>query len=218
MIGSMTTPLDVLVIESGRGAGDGVARALGTAGHRVHRCRGEHGSGVPCRGVLDVDDCPVERGADVAVVAPVGGDEIAPQVEQAVSCAIRAGVPVVEIGRSPALAPFEPWLAARVDGDDAAAATVGSAARQGFATMEQAVLAMTAPLLVDVGLPAGRATCAVERAGTGLHVSIDLPDEADEATRQAVAVRALAALRDVRRRHDSVNVDVRARAYAGGSA
>jgi hypothetical protein len=33
-----------------------------------------------------------------------------------------------------------------------------------------------------------------------------------------VAVRALAALRDVRRRHDSVNVDVSNPAYAGGSA
>lgn len=214
----MSRPLDVLVIESGRGAGDGVARALDTAGHRVHRCRGEHGPGVPCRGVLDVDDCPVERGADVAVVARVGGDESAPQVEQAVSCAIRAGVPIVEIGRSPALAPFEPWLAARVDGDDAAAAAVWSAARHGFATMEQAVLAMTAPLLVDAGLPADRATCAVERAGTGLRVRIDLPVEADEATRQAVAVRALAALRDVRRRHDSVNVDVHGRAHAGDPA
>ncbi|HEX6425072.1 MAG TPA: hypothetical protein VFZ79_16425 [Acidimicrobiales bacterium] len=214
----MSRPLDVLVIESGRGAGDEVARALDTAGHRVHRCHGEHGAGTPCRGVLDVDDCPVERGTDVAVVAAVGDGEGAPHVEQAVSCAIRAGVPVMEIGRSPALAPFEPWLAARVDGDAAAVGAVGSAARQGFATMEQRVLAMARPLLADLGLPADRARCAVERAGTGLHVRIDLPVEVDEATRQAVAVRALAALRDERRRHDSVNIDVHGSAYAGDGA
>lgn len=201
----MTTRLDVLVI--GSDPGEGVARRLGDAGDRVHRCQGDHGTGTPCRGVIDVDDCPLERGADVAVVAPDGARDD-PLLGQAVSCAIRAGVPVVETGRSPALAAYEPWLAGRYDGDGEVAEAVAAAARRGFATMERAILAMTGPLLDDLGIPRGEVGCTIDRHGTRLHVRIGLPVRVDEAARQAVAVRALAGLRDLRRRHESVNVDV----------
>lgn len=206
MIGGMTKRLDVLVI--GNDPGEGVARRLHAAGHRLQRCESDHGTGTPCRGVIDVDDCPLERGADVAVVAPDGaGDE--PLLGQAVSCAVRAGVPVLETGRSPSLAAFEPWLAGRVDAEGDVEGAVAEAARRGFATMQQAILAMAGPLLDDLGIPRGDVGCAIDRDGNRLLVRIDLPVQADETVRQAVAVRALAGLRDLRRRHESVDVDVR---------
>lgn len=204
----MTRPLDVLVIESHRGAGAVAARTLDAAGHRVHRCT-DHGGGAPCRGVIDIDDCPVEHAADVALVVRGAGTGVAAvPVEQSTSCALRAGVPVVDMGGHPALDPFGRRLAARLDDDADVVGASEAAAAAALATTQRAVVTMTAPLLRDLGIEPRAVTCAIARDGSQLQVRLDLPVEVDEATKQAVAVRALAALRDARRRHSSVNIGV----------
>jgi hypothetical protein len=110
----MTRPLDVLVIESHPGVAASAVHALEAAGHHVQRCYDDDSLGFPCRGVIDPAECPLARHSDVALL--VRG-RVAPrptELEQGASCALRAGVPLVEDGPA-ALDPFEPWLAARVD-------------------------------------------------------------------------------------------------------
>jgi hypothetical protein len=112
----MTNTLEVLVIESHRGAAAAAVHDLEAAGHHVRRCYDEDRHGFPCRGVVDVAQCPLARHADVALL--VRG-RVAPHptaLEQGATCAIRAGIPLVEAGPA-ALDPFEHWLAARVDHD-----------------------------------------------------------------------------------------------------
>jgi hypothetical protein len=205
----MSRPLDVLVIEGGRGSGAAVARALGAAGHRAHRCTSTGGD-APCRGVVDVGDCPVDHGADVAlVVAGDAGDRRpAVPVLQSASCARRAGVPVVELGDDPALAAFAPYLAAHLDAGADVADAAEQAAAAGFAELERAVIVMAAPLMRDLGVDLHAVDCTIDRQGDQLRVRLDLPEEADEATRQALAVRALAALGGVRGHHSSVSIGV----------
>ncbi len=202
----MTGPVDVLLIERGPGGAAATARALGAAGHRVHRCTGDDGA-APCRGVADLGDCPVERAADVALVAPGASGGPVP-VEQSASCAVRSGVPVVEIGRDPALDAFAPWLAARLDAGADPVRAAEAAAASAFAGMEQAVTVMTAPVLRDLGVDPADVACAIERHGTQLRVRVDVPVGLDEGAKQSVAVRALAALRDLRRGHTSVSIGV----------
>jgi hypothetical protein len=109
-------PLDVLVIESHQGAAAPASDILTAAGHRVHRCRDERSNGFPCRGVIDPDACPLAGPIDVALAVRWRIDPHITEIEQGVTCALRARVPLVESGPS-ALDPFAPWLTARVEGD-----------------------------------------------------------------------------------------------------
>ena len=128
----MRKTLEVLLIESRPGEGSVHSERLEAAGHRVHRCftdAAHTGLAAPghvplrdrylCHGVTD-GSCPLERGIDVALLVrgrvttePTAG-------EAGASCALRAGVPLVEAGPE-LLDPFTPWLSARA-GDDIVAA------------------------------------------------------------------------------------------------
>jgi hypothetical protein len=205
----MTRPLDVLVIDGGRDSGAAAARALGAAGHRPQRCTSTSADAL-CRGVVDVDDCPLDHGTDVALVVARGTADgpAAVAAVQSAGCARRAGVPVVEVGDDPELRAFAPYVTTSLDAGadvvDAAERTAAAA----FAGLERAVLVMAAPLLHDLGIDLHAVDCTINRRGDQLRVRLDLPEEADEVTRQAVAVRALAALRGVRARHSSVSIGV----------
>jgi hypothetical protein len=205
----MSRPLDVLVIEGGRGSGAAAVRALGAAGHRAHRCTST-GDDAPCRGVVDVGDCPLDHGADVALVmAGDDGDKrAAVPVLQSASCARRSGVPVVALGDDPALVAFAPYLVARLDAGADVVDAAEQAAAAAFTELERVVIVMAAPLMRDLGIDLHAVDCTIDRQGDQLRVRLDLPEEADEATRQALAVRALAALGGVRRHHSSVSIGV----------
>lgn len=125
-------PLDVLVIESHQGAAAPASDDLAAAGHRVHRCRDDRSHGFPCRGVVDPDACPLAAQTDVALVVRWRIDPRPTELEQGVTCALRARVPLVEAGPA-ALDPYAPYLAGRVDGDVVAmceAASTASHARE----------------------------------------------------------------------------------------
>ena len=101
------------VLESVPAAAERAAIALRGGGHRIHRCYEPGERGFPCKGVRDPAACPLEAGVDVAVLVR---PRVAPRptaLETGVSCALRAGIPLVEQGRE-ALDPFAPWVAARV--------------------------------------------------------------------------------------------------------
>lgn len=128
--------LDVLLIESRPGSGAIDAGRLEAAGHRVHRCHPDTRPGLEaplpardrylCTGVTAW--CPLDDGVDVALLVR---RRVMPRPvarEAGVSCALRAGVPVVEDGPA-VLDPFEPWLAGRVAGDVVAACEAAAGGR-----------------------------------------------------------------------------------------
>jgi hypothetical protein len=125
----MTGALDVLLIESSPHAGAAAAAELKAAGHRVHRCFRPGACGFPCVGVTHPSACPIDRGIDVALLVRPRVNPRPTQLERAVSCVIRARVPLVEYGPS-ILDPYESWLAARAEGrvTDACVEAAASAA------------------------------------------------------------------------------------------
>src|SRR4029450_7305190 len=81
----------------------------------------------PCRAVIDPADCPLDDRPDVALLVRDRITEPAAR-DQGASCAIRAGIPLVMAG-PPALDPYEPWLAGRVEGADGDVVAACEAAR-----------------------------------------------------------------------------------------
>jgi len=125
----MTENMDVLVIESRRHYADQAVATLEAAGHRVLRCFDPGDEGFPCRGVTRPDECPIDRGVDVALVVR---PRVAPQptpLETGVSCALHAGVLLVEKGTA-SRDPFDPWLARRVGDEGVVAACEAAVQRQ----------------------------------------------------------------------------------------
>ena len=154
------TSLDVLLVESHPGNGARVAGALERAGHHVHRCHEPGATGFPCTEITSPGSCPLDAGVDVALlvrrVAPHPTD-----LEQGVSCALRAGLPIIEDGPT-ILDPFEPYLT-------------------------------------------GRVAVSFHREGTNLRIDLAGPPAA-AATRQALGVRVLDALRSSGRTFGQVDV------------
>lgn len=125
---TMAKDLDVLLIESSPGVGAADAERLESAGHRVHRCYPDHaarGGHVPlrerslCVGVTE-GSCPLDRGVDVALLVRHRVATRPLASEAGVSCALRAGVPVVEDGPD-LLDPYGPWVTVRVGDRDVVA-------------------------------------------------------------------------------------------------
>ena len=122
----MTTALDVLVIESDRGAAHDATHELEAAGHHVHGCYDGPGP-FPCVGLVDPKACPLAKGIDVAVLAHRGGS-LSPTIrEMGAACAIRSQVPVVGV-HSPDDDPFDPWIVAHAERGNVVDACVWAAA------------------------------------------------------------------------------------------
>ncbi len=201
----MTRPLDVLVIESRPGAAGEATRALESAGHHTVTCyRSRDRAAFPCRAVLDPADCPLDAGADVALLVRARNADPGPR-EQGASCAIRAGVPLVEAGPS-VLDPYEPYLARRVEGDVVAACEATHSAE--LTALRQHILDLVRPVLAAAHVLIAEVTCRIEPLGRALHVRFGIPGPVPPELRQVLAVRTLDALRDGRRRYDDVSVSV----------
>jgi hypothetical protein len=101
--------LNVMVLESERGAADDAARGLTEAGHVVLRCHEPGAPAFPCRGIDDQATCPLRSHAvDVALtVRSRPRSQPAPQ-EDGVRCALVHRVPLVVAG-SPVLDPYEQY-------------------------------------------------------------------------------------------------------------
>src|SRR3546814_20188340 len=118
--------MDVLLIQSRPGAARAAAESLEAAGHRVHLCHEPGEPAFPCKGLVDPSSCPLEGHIDVALLVR---PRIAPRptaVEDGVTCALRAGVPLVEPG-SELLDPSGPWVTLRTHTDDAVVASCAEA-------------------------------------------------------------------------------------------
>jgi hypothetical protein len=208
----MTKPLDVLVIESHPGAAAEAVQSLKAAGHHVLRCYDDDSNSFPCLGVTDPAECPLARRTDVALLVR---RRVAPRptaLEQGATCAIRAGVPLVEAGPEP-LDPFEPWLAARVD--DNVVATCEAVSDTAIGELRREILRLAAPILFSAGILTTQALCRIEPEATRLHVQFDLPAAVTTAVKQALAVRVLDAVRGAGRTYGPVHVSVHDAREAG---
>lgn len=208
---TMAKDLDVLLIESSPGVGAADADRLESAGHRVHRCYPHHaadGGHVPlrerslCVGVTE-GTCPLEGGVDVALLVR---DRVAtrPLVGEAgVSCALRAGVPVVEDGPD-LLDPYRPWVTGRV-GDGDVVASCEQAAVDGFMSLREDIARRIRPVCDAADLHAGDVTCRVEADGAQLRIVMGGP-AVPRSVEQALAVRVLDAVRAAGRTFGQVDV------------
>jgi hypothetical protein len=204
----MTRTLDVLVIESQRHAADVAVDGLLAAGHRVHRCYDRHCSGFPCRAVTDPDDCPLDHAADVALLARRHPTPRPTPLEQPVTCAVRAGVPVVEVGPRRTFDPYADWLLTQTEDPAGAVPAVERAAEEALASLGRTVVGTIGPLLRDEDIDPADTACEIVREARDLHVRVRLPVDVDESLRQAVSVRTLAALHDVRGRYAAIGIAV----------
>lgn len=196
-------PLDIMLVESRQGAADGAVAELTAAGHRVHRCH-EHGAAsFPCAGVLEHDRCPIDRGVDVALLVRREGSAEQTVWEHGVSCALRAGVPVVEDGPAES-DPYAAWIAARVDGSSVATA-VESAVERAFDPLIRAIEACTRRLIESAHIDPTDVSWVVESRGHGLAIHLDGPRMTRQ-LEQAIAVRVLDALHGSQQTYGQVDV------------
>lgn len=206
--GRMTKPLDVLLIESRTGEGVDDADRLEAAGHRVHRCwtPTETGStsetGALCTGVT-ADDCPLEHGIDVALLVRRRITPRPTSSEGGVSCALRAGVPVVEDGPD-VFDPYEPWLAARVAGGDVATACA-EAVERGFDALRSAIADRVRAVLRGAGVDPAAVSSTISYEHPRLTVVLRGP-VVTTPVQQALGVRVLDAVRGSDRTYGQVDV------------
>lgn len=198
--------MDVLLVESRPEVGMAAERALRAAGHHVHRCHEPGDRAFPCKGVVDRDGCPIDHGVDVALLVR---DHVSPRpspLEDGVSCAIRADVPLVHHGPE-ALDPFEQWVSGRVEGDDVVGACA-SAADRAYDPVRRDIAEKAGHLLAEAGISADDLVCHVRRDGAHLRVELSGPP-IDKHLQQALSVRVIDAVRGLRRPFDQVDVGYR---------
>lgn len=201
------TGLDVLILESRSGAAKHHAEALQEAGHRVHLCHDPGSFDFPCRAIAGAGECPIDQGIDVALVVRRGIHPNPTAGEQGVSCAIRAGIPIVEDGPT-VLDPFEPFLTLRVTGS--VTASVERAAALDDDQLQAAIRAGVAPTLDRADIAPHELECSFARTATHLRVELGLPEAARD-VEQALAVRVIDVLRDERRSYEQIDVVFRQR-------
>ena len=99
--------LNVLVLESERGAAAAAREELETAGHTVLRCHEPGAAAFPCNALVKGQHCPLDAAiVDVALdVRSRPRSQPAPQ-EDGVVCALRQHIPVV-IAASAVLNPYD---------------------------------------------------------------------------------------------------------------
>src|SRR5262245_44068137 len=206
-IGGMTQHLDVLIMESQRGAAAEAEAALTAAGHHVLRCHEADDRGFPCVGMTRPDACPLDQPVDVALLVRPHVDPRPSPLEGGVSCAVRAGVPLVEDGPD-LLDPFDPWVAERVATELDVVAACQSAAEQAFDPLRAEILDRITVLLRSVRIRPDQVVCRFDTDGAALRVALDVPTEVDRHLEQALAVRVLDAVRTSPRTFGEVNVKV----------
>ena len=192
---------------------------LEAAGHRVHCCftpaeQGEHHEPgrAPlhdrylCHGVTD-GTCPLEQGIDVALLVR-GRVTTEPTAREAgASCALRAGVPLVESGPE-MLDPFAPWLTARA-GDDIVTACE-EIAELGFHPLRDEIALRISRVLVAAGIDPNQVDVLFDFVPPHLTVRLRGPS-VDGGVAQALSVRVLDSLRTARRSFGHVGVTYESR-------
>jgi hypothetical protein len=200
------TPLQILLLESHPTTGADAAAALTAAGHEVVRCHAVGSPGFPCIGLTNRDACPIRDGVDVAVDVRRSAGAEPTALEDGVGCALRSGVPVVEVTEDDGESPFGPWaVPATIDDLVASCETASDAA---FEDLRAQIVAKLEPLFVANGIPPRSIDCQLERNGRGLLVHLVGPP-VPPGLRQAASVRAYDAVRSGTRSFEDVRLGYR---------
>ena len=113
---SRTGPLIALVVGADDWAVEQSAASLRTAGIGVLRCHEPGEPAFPCNALRPGRTCPLDIGFDLVVAVRGRPSPTIAPAELGVTCALRAGVPLV-VGGMVADSPFQPWAAAVVERD-----------------------------------------------------------------------------------------------------
>jgi hypothetical protein len=195
--------LNVMVLESERGAADDAARELAEAGHIVLRCHEPGAALFPCRGLIDASTCPLRSHAvDVAVTVRSGVSSRPTPSEDGARCALMNGVQLVVAG--PAVLDPYVMLDRRVLGrtydvvaacEDAAAAEMAEYARRAEAVIAGAV-----------GNGVTSAAVSVVRREGGLCVRVAGLQACTPRERQVAVVKVLGVIRALDRSARTIDV------------
>ena len=201
----MTRAFDVLVVESEPGAARAATAELTAAGSRVHTCHRPNDEAFPCVGLVNAKACPLVADLDVALLVrdPASGQPTLR--EDGVRCAIRAGLPLVELNDGPT-SPFSAWVTAHAS-QGRVARDVEVAVDRGWDGLRREIRRRLAPSLtqhavddralqIDVEAHAGRLDVRLRGLDVGRRVA------------QQLAVRAFDAIRLQTRTFRQVAVSV----------
>ena len=202
----MAESLNVLLLESHHGEGTRSAHALEHAGHRVHRCHDRRRPDFPCVG-LSGGDCPLDGPIDVALAVRQRATPRPTPLEDGVTCALRAGIPLVVDGRA-LLDPFADLAATHVEVEGDVVGTCERTVAEALDPLAGAVHDTFAPLLASRGLAADSLDVRLEPGDGVLTVHLRGGDDVPKAVVEMLGVRALDAIRKVNRHWSVVDVVV----------
>jgi hypothetical protein len=196
--------LNVLVLESDRGAADRAIADLTAAGHRVARCHDGEAPAFPCAALEG--GCPLHNEViDVALtVRRHPRSQPAPQ-EDGVTCALRTHVPLVVAGAT-ALNPFDDYAAEIVNDPDDIVAACERAARQALQPHSRVAAAAFGRVMRTHEVVGVTAHIEVRRMHGNLQISVAGANGLPHEVRSIAAVRMMAAVREVDQ--DSHGIDV----------
>jgi hypothetical protein len=190
----MTRGLNVLVLESDAGAATIARHELEGAGHTVRMCHEPGCAAFPCNALRDDRTCPlVGTPIDVALDVRRRPRSQPTIREDGVACAIREHIPLVVTGPT-TFSPFADYATEMSeDTFDVVAACERAAsaplARHG-AVARDALVATLERRSSEVD-----ACVSVYRRQGALHVMVAAAEDLDQATKNMIAVRIVAALR-----------------------
>lgn len=188
----------VLLIESRPGIAEHTAQSLTAAGHTVHRCHEPGLPAFPCTELTQPGTCPLDQGIDVALAVRKRVLPRPTPVEDGISCTIRAGVPLVEMGPG-TLDPFDQWVTKRITRDDEVEDALDEAIEIGDLPLKRDIARRVASLLERAGISPEDLSVAIERRAGETVVELRRSGEEDERLDHALAVRTLDAVRADRR-------------------
>jgi hypothetical protein len=200
----MGTPLTVMVLESHQDAATRAVSKLTARGHTVRRCHEPGAPSFPCNGLGAGAGCPLDGDVDVALVVRRGVNPRPTGDEDGVTCALRAGLPLVEDG-SDLLDPYAPMLTARVWAGDDVADVVERAANEGLAPLERELEEALGPFLRSADRPTNSVRVRAESAGRHLVLHLSGP-QLHGTFGGLLGVRAADRARQGARRWESVEV------------
>jgi hypothetical protein len=190
----MVATLNVLVLESDRGAAQQAREELEAAGHTVVRCHEPRSSAFPCNAIADGQDCPLDAtDVDVAlVVRPRPRPQPAP-LEDGAACAIKQHVPLVVAGARA----LDPYGTHAVEVLDRSFDVVDACERAASAPLRPHTTAAARALhdtLEHHGIVATPAV-TVRREHGALLIHVAGAGVLDERTKSMAAIRMMAAIR-----------------------
>jgi hypothetical protein len=201
----MPDKLNVLVLESERGAADGAREELTAAGHTVLRCHEPGAPAFPCNALAKGQECPLE-GVVVDVALDVRSRPRPQPVprEDGVACALRHHIPVVVAGPE-ILNPYD-GFAVGVLGRTYN--VVDDCERAAHAPLRDhtAVATRTLREVLDRRGIRSSVVVAVRRRHGALAVEVVGAEKIDDATKSMASVRMSAALREVDRHARGIDV------------